>query len=334
MPRWLQFEQNTRAMIHKLVPIFSGAALLFLSCNTSSFSGNSSSQTGTRSAGVNVRCAKPVSSSAYLSLRESRVPGHCRIVPSGQQPRQGVYAVVLTAPAPCDFRLRSITVSDQPTTNAFAPAAHKLAIGTYWNYPRNEKFPEYNQTAHEFPTVPGPAEMPMIDNGFILIQPDGESYLLFDNGFARRKASNYQSAAQIANQLSLSLGFGPTKLLQPDPGDPATNYATATLFKAGSVIAIYDDTPDMTGSIAVENLITDIDTEVPLPPDEQEKIGETEDVFDRSDDEEHGHETESSEDHKKRGRNEAEEERLRRLQAETQGQTPRVYGSEIENCIP
>ena len=50
------------------------------------------------------------------------------------------------------------------------------------------------------------------------------------------------------------MGFGATELLQPSPGSASDNYASGTIFKKGSVIAIYDDTPDMAGSIDVKGL--------------------------------------------------------------------------------
>ena len=58
--------------------------------------------------------------------------------------------------------------------------------------------------------------------------------------------------------ISHTLGFGDTTLLQPSPGSAADNYATATEFLAGSVIAQYDDTPDMAGSIDVHALVSNV----------------------------------------------------------------------------
>lgn len=90
------------------------------------------------------------------------------------------------------------------------------------------------------------------------MQPDGISYLLVDAGLAR----SGKAAQVIASEISQSLGFGPTTLKQPSPGSAADKHATATLFKKGSVIALYDDTPDMSGSIDVNALV---DTATSLP---------------------------------------------------------------------
>ena len=96
----------------------------------------------------------------------------------------------------------------------------------------------------------------MIDNGFILIQPDGKSYLLVEAGVAQPALRIYSTAAAIASMQSKTLGYGETTtLLQPIAGSASDNFATSTLFKKGSVIAIYDDTPDMGGNIDVTALV-------------------------------------------------------------------------------
>ena len=99
----------------------------------------------------------------------------------------------------------------------------------------------------------------MIDNGFILIQPDGKSYLLVDAGVAQPANRNYKTAAAIASLQSKTLEYGETTtLLQPIAGSASDNFATSTVFKKGSVIAIYDDTPDMGGSIDVTALVESV----------------------------------------------------------------------------
>ena len=101
----------------------------------------------------------------------------------------------------------------------------------------------------------------MIDNGFLLIQPDHKSYLLADGGNAAPPAyrtNAYHSTATVAKDISQTMGFGDTELLQPSPGSAADNYASGTLFKKGSVVAMYDDMPDMGGGIDVKALTQSI----------------------------------------------------------------------------
>ena len=165
----------------------------------------------------------------------------CVLEKSGENPHNGVYSVVLTKPAPCDFKLPTVNVGRGSVRN-------EIEIGTYWKIPKTS-------IAHSFPlgpTSPGVG----IDNGFILIQPDGKSYLLVDAGYAFPSHSNYKSAAAVASMQSKTLGYGETTtLLQPIAGSASDNFATSTLFKKGSVIALYDDTPDMGGSIDVTALV-------------------------------------------------------------------------------
>lgn len=185
-------------------------------------------------------------------------PSNCAIELSGEQPHSGVYAVILTKPAPCDFKLPQVKVGSG------AQRTVEIPIGTYWNRSSTP------QTAHPFPTtavapqyasttsIPGSAVS--LDNGFILVGPDNKSYLLVDGGSARPTAANYHSAEVTAKALSQSLGLGDTSLLQPSPGSSADNFASTTLFKKGSIIAIYDDTPDMSGFIDVNSLIASATT--------------------------------------------------------------------------
>lgn len=169
--------------------------------------------------------------------RQTSVTG-CKIEPNGNAPKSGVYSVVLTKPADCNFTLTSLKVGRANTLQ-------DVPIGSYW------KWSASHQKAHAFAlnsnfTTP-------IDNGFILVQPDGKSYLLADAGSAR---SGGKDTATIANDLSRTLGFGDTQLLQPNPGNSADNFKGATVFMKGSVIAIYDDTPDMGGVLDVNSLVS------------------------------------------------------------------------------
>jgi hypothetical protein len=182
--------------------------------------------------------------------------GACKIISNGQDPSLGVYAVVLTQPAPCDFKLPRVTVSGGLLGGLLGGGSIQVPVGSYWSGGFGA-----DGVAHSFSLVGEPSGAPRIDNGFLLVQPDNKTYLLVDAGSARPDSRQYQSASDIANQLSQSLGWGSTTLLQPDPGSEADDYATATVFKKGSVIAIYDDTPDMAGHIEVEALLTDVKPE-------------------------------------------------------------------------
>lgn len=198
-------------------------------------------------------------------------PVDCKISANGKQAVHGVYAVVLTDPAPCDFRLPAVTISGSGMSMpGFGPGSAfpgvsgggslKISIGTYWNaLGASGSFGTgfsggRGGVAHDFPLVDKPAGAPLIDNGFILVQPNHKSYLLVDGGMARTAADSQKTAA-IASQISQTQGFGDTTLMQPAAGSESDDFASATVFKAGSVIALYDDTPDMNGSIDVEALV-------------------------------------------------------------------------------
>ena len=181
---------------------------------------------------------------AFGQLGETTAQGTpCVLERSGERPHGGLYSVVVTKPAPCDFKLPTVNVSG----GRGGRIQNEIEIGTYWQYGEMK-------SAHSFPLVPPKALA--IDNGFILIQPDGKSYLLIDAGVALPSHSNYKSAAAVASMQSKTLGYGETTtLLQPIAGSASDNFATSTVFKKGSVIALYDDTPDMGGSIDVTALV-------------------------------------------------------------------------------
>lgn len=173
--------------------------------------------------------------------------GNCKIEPSGEQPKPGVYAVILTKPAPCDFKLPTVRVFDIDESFVDFP------IGTYW---RSRSGPEtLGDTAHNFPVVTVPRTV-YLDNGFFLVQPNHETYLLVDAGRARKSSPAYKSTQTIAEEVSQSLGFGYTRLLQPKPD--------STVFQKGSVVALYDDTPDMGGWIDVKALVNNTPTDLKL----------------------------------------------------------------------
>lgn len=228
----------------------SAVLAIAVACSSSSFSGqgNTGPIKGSANGQPHAACSKKnATNPSKKSLGLNGSSASCTIDPNGDQARLGVYAVVLTYPAPCDFKLPTVTIS---SSGLFGGDSVKVPVGTYWSGLTGT-------TAHSFGLTGAPANAPRIDNGFLLIQPDGKSYLLADGGMALPMMPTHQSASDIANQVSQSLGFGPTELLKPDPGSETDNYATATVFKAGSVIAIYDDTPDMNGAIKVESLVSD-----------------------------------------------------------------------------
>lgn len=250
-----------RLNLHTRWPLTALAWLWLLSCNSSGFSGqNASNKNQQEKSKDNKTCdSAPKGKSGSkakrkLALQDSGAA--CAISANGEQAYPGVYAVVLTNPAPCDFRLPHVTITSFAILG-FGGDKVTLPIGSYWT---DTSFFD-GEKAHEFATGAEPANVPRIDNGFLLVQPDGKTYLLADAGMAHRSNPMFKPTSEIANQLSQTLGFGPTELLQPDPGSEADNYATATVFKKGSVIAVYDDTPDMAGGIEVAALVEDF-TEV------------------------------------------------------------------------
>jgi hypothetical protein len=124
-----------------------------------------------------------------------------------------------------------------------------VLTGTYWMSILDNK--SLGEAAHDYPLAKeapkdsNGGEMLIIDNGIMLVQPDHKSYLLIDGGCARPKDSEYHSASTVAKAISQSMGFGDTELLQPSPGIASDNFASGTIFKTGSVIAIYNDTPQL-----------------------------------------------------------------------------------------
>lgn len=102
-----------------------------------------------------------------------------------------------------------------------------------------------------------------IDSGFLLAQPDGKVYLLADAGVAYF-ASTHKATEKIAEDLiadlkerSKGISQSPFKVQSfRDAGKGVLLKPSAdTTFAKGSVIAIYDDTPDMAGNIDVDALV-------------------------------------------------------------------------------
>lgn len=249
-----------------------------ISCGNSSFTGT----TGKQSAPNDVaraaaaprskdHCSGPAAPvtptpKSGVALADSAVS--CTIEPTGAVAVSGVYSVIVTKPAPCKFKLPvvKVPVSGQrffDPRDPFKFTMMDFPIGSYFGE-------EKNDSAHNFRVQKYVAPWPRLDNGFLLIQPDHKSYLLIDAGYAQPKAGDYKSAAEVANMISQTLGFGDTELLQPNPGSKEDNYASATEFAAGSVIALYDDTPDMGGKIEVTALLSSVKsvakTTTPPPP--------------------------------------------------------------------
>lgn len=192
--------------------------------------------------------------SAFGSQGGQATPvANCGIQSNGQQAVPGNWAAILTNPAPCDFRLPTVGITD--LESGFSA---RIPIGSYWSWDQNDSAMALAQSfggdiAHPF-NLNSNYNI-RIDNGFILIQPDNKSYLLVDAGQARPNSQQYLSAGAIASNLSQALGFGSTTLMQPSAGMAGDNFAGSTVFKKGSVIALYDDTPDMHGSVDVNSLI-------------------------------------------------------------------------------
>ncbi|MEY4631128.1 MAG: hypothetical protein RIQ81_1248, partial [Pseudomonadota bacterium] len=137
----------------------------------------------------------------------------CKIESNGNQPQNQMYATVLTKPAKCDFRLPTVTIVSRLL--GAAGASVKVPVGTFW-LACPFSCPATLGKAHPFSVSNDPSQAKIIiDNGFMLVQPDGKTYLLADAGMALPSDANYKPAQTIANDLSRQLGFGPTELLQP-----------------------------------------------------------------------------------------------------------------------
>jgi hypothetical protein len=187
----------------------------------------------------------------------------CKIEATGN-PLNG-RATIVTRPAKCDFKL--------PTVKVGVLNLGEVQIGTYWN----STVAEWNagsgdrgtayifSVAHTFPLVEATkkpkalnnaSQVVVMDNGFILAEPTGKTYLLVDAGIAQKNNAGYLSAETIAKDI-LKTAYPAAEfkgLFQPVAGSAADNYAQATVFATGSVIALYDDTPDMSGKIDVNAL--------------------------------------------------------------------------------
>lgn len=169
----------------------------------------------------------------------------CSLESSGNQPRRGVYSVILTKPADCAFKIPKLKVTSH---NGLV---EEIALGSYWLLTKEAWGTSSPLSkAHTFSTsnaLSNQYSKFLIDNGFILVQPNGESFLLVDGGAAIPSFANYKSTQAIANDISQTQGFGNTVLKEAK---------STQSFLKGSVIAIYDDTPDMAGNIKVEELVS------------------------------------------------------------------------------
>lgn len=190
----------------------------------------------------------------------------CKIKSNGKDPTPGNLHFTLTEEAPCDFLLPTLQITDIATAEKF-----DVDIGSYWVYPRWGA-PDYAHGFGKTPNLsivsrPGRNRKIMaigagkkiervtlaIDNGFMLAQPDGKVYLLADAGnYLKSEVGNHKwedVALFWLNSLkSASATFknaGKIERLAPN---------SQTVFKKGSVIGLYDDTPDMGGKIDVDSL--------------------------------------------------------------------------------
>lgn len=214
-----------------------------------------------------------------LETKETKdISDKCKITSTGR-PLSG-RLTRLTHPAPCDFNLPKIVAGWHKT------AMGEIPIGTYWRY---LYFPSYaNNTgkcfhaggkfcrspngewdvAHDFPYLDGflskddlkkiprvtgrPDETVTFDSGFLLAEPSGKVYLLADAGVSMRNLS-WLPTKTIAKDLLAELKVTNSSQYKTDFVDLFRPTAETT-FEKGSVIAIYDDTPDMGGSIDVTAL--------------------------------------------------------------------------------
>ena len=112
------------------------------------------------------------------------------------------------------------------------------------------------------PKVGATSEVVTIDNGYILVEPTGKTYLLVDAGVAQKKRSGSKKAEDIAKDILANKfpGVAFQGLLQPTAGDAGDNYAAGTIFAKGSIIALYDDTSDMSGKVDVTALTSGLQT--------------------------------------------------------------------------
>jgi hypothetical protein len=187
----------------------------------------------------------------------------CKIEATGN-PLNG-RATIVTRPSKCDFKMPSVRVG--------VLNLGEVQIGTYWN----SSVAEWNagttdkstgylfSVAHTFQlvdaaqkpkTTANPGQVVVMDNGFILAEPTGKTYLLVDAGIAQKNNAGYLSAETVARDI-LKTAYPAAEfkgLFQPVAGLAADNYAASTVFSKGSVIALYDDTPDMSGKIDVNAL--------------------------------------------------------------------------------
>jgi len=210
---------------------------------------------------------------------------NCKITKNGQQPSSNKYYVVLTNEAPCDFQAPFVEVK-----HAYDSTKYQVPIGSYWQWDYNSVFGlclgyHCNNKAHSFEItkklnwknnkdntrtlfvdeglkkdIPVPLA---IDSGFLLAQPDGKVYLLADAGVAYF-ASTHKATEKIAEDLIADLKQKSKDTIQSpfkvqsfrDAGKGVLLKPSAdTTFTKGSVIAIYDDTPDMAGNIDVDALV-------------------------------------------------------------------------------
>jgi len=210
---------------------------------------------------------------------------NCKITKNGQRPSSGKYYVVLTNEAPCDFQAPFVEIK-----HAYNSTKYKVPIGSYWQWDYNSYYGlclglYCNNKAHSFEVtkklnwrenkdktrtlfvdegLKKPVSVPLaIDSGFLLAQPDGKVYLLADAGVAYF-AMTHKKTEKIAEELiadlkqkSKSKIQSPIKIQSFADADKGVllKPSADTTFMKGSVIAIYDDTPDMAGNIDVEALV-------------------------------------------------------------------------------
>lgn len=199
------------------------------------------------------------------------------------------YYTRLTHPAPCEFSMPKIEAGYAIGQTGDIPIGTYWRYQYIEGYLHcgwcrgSSKW----DVAHPFPVIDGyngPAEVAKIpkvknrlgqptnvwvtmDNGFLLVEPSGKVFLLADAGIGQKGYSEHISTEAVARRLVDNLRdvdsrrrgwrrrdmsdyaqFDSTtfvELLKPSPDQT---------FAKGSVIALYDDTPDMSGTIDVDAL--------------------------------------------------------------------------------
>lgn len=107
-------------------------------------------------------------------------------------------------------------------------------------------------------TASNPNQHISLDNGFLLAEPSGDVYLVADAGIAQKGRADYKSADKMAEIFINSLKAKcATSLYAPFCGTSFKGLRRPSpdkVFAKYSVLAIYDDTNDMFGTLNIDEL--------------------------------------------------------------------------------